>query len=96
MEDEPKMVQAKTWEEFRASGLLWWINAILHTFGWAIVTEVEANENGEYCNGCTVTKAYPARVRFRGFDEKHNTSGYIKVSKYMKDNAAALDAEARE
>jgi len=25
------------WKEFRNSGLLWFINTILHTFGWAIV-----------------------------------------------------------
>lgn len=27
----------KTWEDFRESGLLWFINTILHVFGWAIV-----------------------------------------------------------
>nr|WP_297935692.1 hypothetical protein [uncultured Lachnoclostridium sp.] len=26
------MVTKKTWQEFRDSGLLWWINMILHTF----------------------------------------------------------------
>lgn len=81
------MVTRKTWDEFRSSGLLWWINMILHTFGWAIATEVE---NGKVVN------AYPARVRYRGFDEKNNTEGYIKISQYMKDEVAELLEEAND
>lgn len=56
------MVDKKTWEEFRNSGLLWWINMILHTFGWAIVANI--NDRKEIIN------VYPARVKFRGFGEK--------------------------
>lgn len=37
-------VKEKSWEEFRDSGLLWWVNIMLHMFGWAIVYEME---NGE-------------------------------------------------
>lgn len=80
------MTTKKTWKEFRESGFLWWINMILHTFGWAIVVDVE--DNGE------VTNAYPARVKFRGFKDKNNTEGYIKVSQYMKDNVSELLEEA--
>lgn len=80
------MLTKKTWKEFRESGFLWWINMILHTFGWAIVVDV--NDNGE------ITNAYPARVQFRGFSEKNNTEGYIKVSQYMKENASDLLEEA--
>ncbi len=83
------MVDKRTWKEFRESGLLWWINMILHTFGWAIVIEVDENTK-------EITEAYPARVKFRGFDNQNNTDGYIKVSKYMKENAEQLDAEAKE
>lgn len=36
MDDSKNMVVEKSWDEFRNSGLLWWINMILHTFGWAI------------------------------------------------------------
>lgn len=82
------MVDKKTWKAFREAGLLWWINMILHTFGWAIVVEVE--DNGEISN------AYPARVKFRGFDEIHSTEGYIKVSEYLKSNAEQLEIEAKE
>lgn len=33
MDDSKDMVVEKSWDEFRNSGLLWWINMILHTFG---------------------------------------------------------------
>lgn len=80
------MVTKKTWKEFRESGFLWWINMILHTFGWAIVVDID--DKGE------ITAAYPARVKFRGFGEKNNTEGYIKVSQYMKENVSDLLEEA--
>lgn len=80
------MLTKKTWKEFRDSGFLWWINMILHTFGWAIVVDVD--DDGE------IIDAYPARVKFRGFGEKNNTEGYIKVSQYMKDNVSDLLKEA--
>ena len=35
------MVNKKSWNEFRESGLFWWTNMVLHTFGWAIVLEIE-------------------------------------------------------
>lgn len=37
--DEDKMIQRRTWEEFKDNKLLWFINSILHLFGWAIVLE---------------------------------------------------------
>lgn len=79
------MVEKKTWKEFRDSGFLWWVNIILHTFGWSICVDFD---NGE------IVSAYPARVKYRGFDIKNNTDGYIKVSKYMKENAEELLKES--
>lgn len=38
--------------------MFWWINMILHTFGWAITVEIE--DDG------SISNAYPARVKFRG------------------------------
>lgn len=81
------MINKKSWEEFRDSGMLWWINMILHTFGWAIIVEIEDGK---------VINTYPARVNFRGFGEKTNTDGYIKVSQYMKENANDLLGEAED
>jgi hypothetical protein len=82
------MVSKKSWKEFRESGLLWWVNMILHTFGWAIVVEVE--EDG------VISSAYPARVKFRGFGEKDNTEGYIKVSEHLEQNVKILVQESKE
>ncbi len=81
------MVKKKTWQEFRKTGLLWFMNTILHAFGWAIVVEAERGE---------ITGAYPARVRFRGFDEVSNTTGYQNVARYMKEEADQLIEEAAD
>ena len=80
------MVKKRSWDEFRNSGMLWFVNSILHTFGWAIVLNFEDGK---------VTNAFPARVKFRGFAERDNTSGYKKVSQYMVDNAEELLKESK-
>lgn len=81
------MINKKSWIEFKETGLIWWINTILHTFGWAIVIEMDNDE---------VVSVYPARVKFRGFSEKSNTEGYKKVAKYNLDHAEELLKEAEE
>jgi len=77
-----KKLNVKSWEEFRTTGLLWFINMNLHVFGWALVTDVAPN--GE------VLSVYPARTKFRGFSENDNTKGYEKVTKYLNDNSVEL------
>ena len=67
--------------------MLWWINMILHTFGLAIVLDMEDGK---------VKEVYPARVKFRGFGEQNNTEGYIKVSESMNKNAGILFEESKE
>lgn len=74
-----------TWSEFRDSGLLWFINSILHVFGWAIVLDMEDDK---------VKIAYPARVRYRGFSPEINDNGYEKVNRFMLENAEKLYEEA--
>lgn len=81
------MVQKKSWIEFRDSKMLWFINMILHAFGWAIVIE--------YLQG-NVVDVYPARVKYRGFTEEMNTAGYIGISKYLVENAEELLKEAKD
>ena len=81
------MVNKKSWEEFKESGLLWMINQTLHLFGWAIVLYIEDGK---------VIGAYPARIKFRGFDEKANTKGYKKCTKYLKENIDELLEEVNE
>lgn len=81
------MVEEKSWSEFQEAGLLWWINMLLHTFGWAIVLDIQDGN---------IKRVYPARVRFRGFGEKDNTDGYRKISSFMQANAEQLKGEADE
>lgn len=80
------MITKKTWEEFRETGLLLYINQVLHVFGWAIVFEQDENGNMVNC--------YPARVKFRGFDNKKVTDSYIKISKFMNENSEELLEES--
>ena len=75
-------MEEKTWEEFRESGLLWFVNTILHLFGWAIV--VFKNDNGE------IEKVSPARVSWRGFSEESNEKGYKNVTKFLSENIEDL------
>lgn len=69
------MIQRKDWNEFRKTGLLFLINTMLHAFGWAIVFEVDDDDN--------VRAAYPARVKFRGFSEDIASEAYVKISSYI-------------
>lgn len=82
------MLNSKSWNEFRDNGFLWWINTFLHAFGWAIAIQIDDEGN--------IIDAYPARTNFRGFSEKDNTDGYIRLSKYMNENSAELLKESKE
>lgn len=84
------MIERKTWEEFRNSGLLWWINRGLHLFGWAIIVTIPMD------NKNNIIDVYPARVKFRGFDCDTETEGFIKTSQYLMDNIDELVKESKE
>ncbi len=64
------------WSDFQRAGLLWWVNQLLHTFGWAIVFEVK-QEDAE------PTHVYPARVKYRGFDVATSNEGITKLTHHM-------------
>jgi hypothetical protein len=76
----------KSWEPFRKAGLLWFVNRMLHVFGWAIVMECE--DDG------TIIACYPRRVVYRGFDEKTEDEGYKNVAWFLSQNAHTLYDEA--
>lgn len=84
MPEEKPALTRKTWEEFQYAGLLWWVNRVLHLFGWAIVLETD---NGKVLN------AYPARTRFRGFDAKSEDEGFKKLTDHLRTNADELVAD---
>lgn len=86
---EKKMITKKTWEEFGKCGLLLFINQILHIFGWAICLEYDDKQE-------SITDVYPARVKFRGFDNNKVSESYKNLSKYIMDNAKILYEEACE
>ena len=63
------------WKDFRKTGLLWFINSILHLFGYAITYNCDSEGN--------IISVTPERVFYRGFTEETNTEGYEKVTKYL-------------
>lgn len=79
------MIEERTWKEFRDAKMLWFVNMILHAFGWVIVTQ--------YDDG--VEKVFPARTKYRGFGTETNDEGYLGLSKYMAENAQELLKEAQ-
>lgn len=81
------MVYKKEWSEFKNTGLLLIINQILHIFGWSLVFEIENDE---------IKNVYPARVKFRGFDNSSTDKAYKQLSKYMLENAKELNDEINE
>lgn len=83
-----KMITEKSWSEFQSCGLLWFVNSILHLFGWAICIERDDDANS--------TRVYPARVKFRGFTDDINTKNYIKLSEYLKNTSNTLYNEATD
>jgi len=79
------MAAKKEWAEFRSTGLLLFINQILHVFGWAIVFEME---------GEIVKNVYPARVQYRGFEGSDVAESYAKITDYLKENINELSEES--
>lgn len=83
------MITKKTWAEFQKTGLLLIINQILHIFGWAIVFSID-DKSGD------ITDVYPARVKFRGFDNHSVSSSYKKATHWLSENINDLKKEAEE
>lgn len=75
-------MEKKTWDEFSQAGLLWFVNRLLHLFGWAIC--IEENEEGE------VVASYPARVSFRGFTREQEGLGYERLTHFMAREGGSL------
>ena len=77
-------LERKTCQEFRDTGLLCFINHILHAFGWAIVYDVKEDV------------FYPARTKFRGFAEESQSKSYKQIASYMKNTADELYDDTME
>jgi len=85
-------IEKKSWEEFRNTGLLWWVNRILHLFGWAIVVDADKDEKGNL----KILDVYPARVKFRGFSRESEERNFKKLTKYLAKESETLLKEVEE
>ena len=72
----------KSWDEFRDTGLVIFINRILHVFGWCLAFDVDDNDR--------VVFVHPCRTKFRGFPKDVDAESYIRISKYLAENADDL------
>jgi hypothetical protein len=66
----------QSWQEFNESGLLCWINTILHMFGWSIFISA---------HGDKIIDVWPVRVLESGVKEEENTEQSIKTYECLKD-----------
>ena len=81
------MLTESTWNEFQDAGLVWWMNRILHLFGWAIVLEQD-EESGE------IKRVYPAKTNFRGFPADVEANGFHKLTNHLRDEMPKLVRDA--
>jgi len=71
-------------KDFRDTGLLMFINQILHVFGWVICAVGEGDD----------MYLVPARTNFRGFTQSSIDSNYEKVARWIRDNGKEIYDEA--
>lgn len=82
-----KNLGKREWSEFREAKMFWFINRIIHIFGWAIALEMKDD---------IITDVYPIRTKYRGFSEKSESDGFIGITEYMLENAEELLKEAKD
>lgn len=87
-EEEKKDSSEMTLEEFKDSGLLWFVNQNLHMFGVAIAMNLDRDRNP--------ISLYPVRCSFRGFDEETNDWGYQKVTEFISKNINKMVDDVKE
>ena len=82
-ENENKNVQgdmkAYPISSFVDTGLLVFINTLLHIFGFALAYNVDENGKIEEEKGLSILRVSSCR----GFSEKSMSNAYVKVSKFM-------------
>lgn len=74
-------IEVKEVSEFRESGMLWFVNRILHSVGWVIIIDYDEKDN---------MILRPARTKFRGFSEESEAKGYKNFAKYLKENSEEI------
>ena len=71
------------------------INKLLCIFGWAIFAEISIDKDSRL--PVEIHDIYPQRIKFRKFSDSNekDLKNYVRISKWMKDNAEELLDEAR-
>lgn len=83
MKNKKESLEKRTWNDFRNAGMVWFINRILHVFGWAIVYELRHGSED-------ILDVYPCRCRFRGFHKEDEERGFREVTNFVKKNIRDL------
>ncbi len=84
MSSEKEMIEKRSWAEFQDAGLFWWVNRVLHLFGWALVVETDKGE---------ITNVYPARCRFRGFSGDVEDRGFQRLTKHLSERWSEIEGD---
>lgn len=79
--------EKRSWSEFRDSGLLWYVNRMLHLFGWALKFQMANDE---------IIGVYPSKCKFRGFSEDIETNGFKKLTNHLAENMETLLKDVEE
>lgn len=69
----PEKPEEASWADFRATGLVYYCNTILHIFGWALVLARDNDTN-------EILRVYPARVPYRSFSDASVESGISRLT----------------
>ncbi len=80
-----KLIMRRSWKQFQQVGLLWWVNRMLHMFGWVIVYQYDGEQ---------IVEVYPARTRFRGFLPALEEQGFRRLTRYLAKNVDKLLEES--
>lgn len=81
-----EMLIEKSWGEFRETGLFWIVNTLLQIFGWSLVYDYDHKAK-------EITRVYPARTKYRGFDTDVQDAAHRMIARYMAENAQELKKE---
>ncbi len=76
------MIERRTWEEFRETGLVKIINVIIRAFGWSIYYE--------YTNDKKFVQVYPIRCKHMRLGDASMTKAYLNLAKWMNENSEEL------
>ena len=76
------LIVRSSWQSFRETGLLLFVNSFLQIFGWSIVVE--------YGETNRVKEVYPAKTKLRGFNEESCNDAYKKITNYMANNISDI------